>query len=140
MQAPAFRPGFRFSAIDATVIALAIAAGFAAANYSTDLVVMAAVVVVHFFLFCNVFRVARKPELCWATVFLACAALHVLTSGSIWPALLAVVLATTALVIWRATCKASYHGVLWRRLNPDLPQWWQRQHGPPAAGDRRRAP
>ncbi|MCB1234359.1 MAG: hypothetical protein KDM91_04755 [Verrucomicrobiae bacterium] len=39
-------------------------------------------------------------------------------------AVLAVGLGLGAFLIWRETRLPAYHGVLWRRWNPALPEWW----------------
>jgi hypothetical protein len=88
-----------------------------------------AFVVGHFFLFCNVFRIARSLELCWSGIFV------VLTYGTIawempsWPVAIAGTLLTTAVVIGIEMRKPTYHGILWQRINPQLPQWWAENSG-----------
>src|SRR5262245_50749443 len=127
MSVPTFRPGFRFSPLDAVVLVVGGGGAIAAASVSVEFAVLAVVPVVHFFLFCNVFRIARSPELLWSGAFLGCVALRELLGVS-WPILGAVVVTATTLVIWRETLKESYHGILWRRWNPELPSWWARHH------------
>ena len=58
-----FKPGFRISIIDTFVIVIAITAS--TLLHKTDIVFSVAIIFVvgHFFLFCNVFRLSRKPEL-----------------------------------------------------------------------------
>ncbi len=127
MPVPTFRPGFRFSSRDAVVLVVGVGGAIAAASASVEFAVLAVVAVFHFFLFCNVFRVARSPELLWSGAFLACVALRQLLGVS-WLILGAVIVTATTLVIWRETLKESYHGILWRRWNPELPAWWARRH------------
>jgi hypothetical protein len=86
-----------------------------------------AFVIVHFFVFCNVFRMGRRPELAWAVVFVALAALNTLTNSSKWPVVLTASFAFTVILIGLEIHKPSYHGVLWRRFNPNLPQWGEAQ-------------
>jgi hypothetical protein len=95
----------------------------AAVRVSIEFAVLAAVAVFHFFLFCNVFRLSRPLELLWSAWFLACVGLRVL-AGVPWFVVAAAVAAATTLVICRELRKESYHGVLWRWLNPELPAWW----------------
>src|SRR6058998_2943721 len=62
--------GFRFSVIDAAAIG-AFAALTAGLHWlDSNLWWSVAMVAVHFFLFCNVFRVLRRRELIWAALFL----------------------------------------------------------------------
>jgi hypothetical protein len=84
-------------------------------------------VLVHFFLFCNVFRLARPPELVWAGIFVACAAATIAADTPGWLITTCVSLLTTATVIALEMRKPSYHGVGWERLNPHLPAWWEKQ-------------
>lgn len=124
---PEFRPGFRLSAMDVLVLVAGASGAALAWQVAVALAVLVAAAVLHFFLFCNVFRVARRPELAWSGVFLA-AVLAQRTLGVPWPAVVGVVAATTVGVIWREMRKPSYHGVLWQRINPDLPAWWSGRH------------
>jgi len=66
-----FRPGFRLSLIDAIVVAVGVALSILLWN-TAHIGIMIAFVVGHFFLFCNVFRIARRLELIWSGVFVAC--------------------------------------------------------------------
>ncbi|MFL6657686.1 MAG: hypothetical protein ACJ8GW_06430, partial [Massilia sp.] len=83
----------------------------------------------HFFLFCNVFRIARHLELMWAVMFVLLAVCGI-TTGE--PGLLALYCASSmfavGLITWHMR-QPSYHGIGWQRINPALPQWWQ-DHGP----------
>ncbi len=83
----------------------------------------------HFFLFCNVFRVARPLELSWAVLFVALAGSTISLEKPGWQVTIATSLVATLLVIVVQMRMPSYHGVAWQRINPELPQWWQRQGG-----------
>ena len=61
--------GFRFSPMDAVALALFGLAIAALYSRGSSLSWILAIVAGHFFLFCNVFRVARKRELMWAVAF-----------------------------------------------------------------------
>ena len=67
-----FRPVFRLSALDALVLVAGAAGAIAVWHVAPEFAVLGAVAILHFFLFCNVFRVARRPELVWSAVFLIC--------------------------------------------------------------------
>ena len=62
--------GFRLSTIDVVVLvasaALTVILWQPTATYSF----IGFLVVIHFFLFCNVFRIPRRPELLWGACFL----------------------------------------------------------------------
>ena len=84
----------------------------------------------HFFLFCNVFRIERKPELHWAGLFVSLTTLNVLIGFPGWPATLGISLGASAGLILMEMRKANYHGIGWKRINPDLPKWWSEQANP----------
>jgi len=121
-----FDPGFRFSTTDAVVLIVGAAAVACAATCSQDLAIFAAAAVAHFFVFCNVVRAARAPELAWAATFLACAFAR--TAWQLpWTPIAGTIAAATTLVIWSEVRRPSYHGVFWQRRNPELPSWWRKQ-------------
>lgn len=83
----------------------------------------------HFFLFCNVFRLARPLELTWACVFLLTTLLALKLHNPSWITIAVPSLITTAIVIGVGLRKPSYHGVGWSRVNPRLREWWEANHG-----------
>jgi len=120
-----FKPGFRFSAFDALILAGGAAASALAWQENPQLGCVIAFVLGHFFLFCNVFRISRGLELIWAAVFVA---LTIGTQRWGWPGWfweIAATLAMTSVVIALEMRKASYHGIGWVYLNPRLSDWWQ---------------
>jgi hypothetical protein len=86
-----------------------------------------ALVVGHFFLFCNVFRVARPLELAWSVLFVALAGGTIAFDQLGWPVALSITLIGTLLVILAQVRKPSYHGIAWERFNPKLRDWWEAQ-------------
>jgi hypothetical protein len=86
---------------------------------------LVAFVVAHFFLFCNVVRMARPYELAWAAVFLPLASSTMLAGAPGWPVTTAASLAVTVAVVVLQMRRPSYHGVAWQRVNPGLPTWWE---------------
>ena len=125
MQNREFRPGFRCSALDVIVLATGILASFAIGRLGGWMSFVVPYVVGHFFLFCNVFRIPRRSELIWALVFVALALLTATSGRPGWPATIAVSFTVTVAVIGLALRRPSYHGIGWRRINPDLHDWWQ---------------
>lgn len=123
-----FKPGFRLSAIDVAVLVLgSVAAAYLSMQISLWLGLGVAFVVAHFFLFCNVFRVARPLELGWSAVFVTLVLCCTLFAVPSWPLVFALTLPATIAVIGLEMSKASYHGVLWQSINPQLPDWWEAQ-------------
>ena len=127
MSTEKFQPGFRFSVLDA-VILIAGGAG-TVISWAQDWWrgVLVAFVVLHFFLFCNVFRIARKPELVWAGSVVLLAGSAILFQVLEWWLIFAGALSVSTMLIVRETRKPCYHGLGWRRFNPNLEQWWQEQ-------------
>jgi hypothetical protein len=121
-----FAPGFRLSVSDAVFILAGIAVSFFARK---EVAIPTATAVGHFFLFCNVFRIARRPELVWATVYVLLVTCTVAFGLPSWACSTAIAFAVGILLIARETRKPDYHGVGWKVLNPNLPAWWAERHG-----------
>lgn len=64
-------PGFRFSWTDAAAVIVAFATSALLWNTLHEWALLFPIVLGHFFLFCNVFRVCRAFELTWAAIFVA---------------------------------------------------------------------
>jgi len=79
----------------------------------------------HFFLFCNVFRIERKPELIWAAVFVMLGVLTVFTGFPGWAVTFGGSAMLSAVLIGLEMRKPGYHGVGWRVANPGLKEWWE---------------
>jgi len=115
--------GLRLSAGDVVVIGVTVVATVAAWPYVGPIVLLVPFVVGHFFLFCNVFRVARKPELVWAGVFVTnCACWVAAGRLGIWQVCVPQ-MAVTGLLILIEIRKPYYHGVFARQLNPMIDQY-----------------
>ena len=120
-----FKPGFSLSNTDALVLAAGICGAVLLFPHFPRLAVAILFVVSHFFLFCNVVRMARPSELIWAATF------TLLSLGAMrfewlpWSLVLLLSLVlTVALVFWE-TKKPRYHGVLWQKFNPNLASWFE---------------
>ena len=122
----AFRPGFRISEIDVGVLILAALGSALLARFDESLAVATAFTVAHFFLFCNVLRMSRPPELAWAALFVALAASTILLGMPGWTQTFVVMLAATAVLAGVHALRPSYHGAFWRQINPNLPDWWKK--------------
>jgi hypothetical protein len=118
-------PGVRLSKRDLVVLLLvAVVAYFLwpIMELGTALLLM---VVGHFFLFCNVFRVPRKLELIWAAAFVLNVLGWRLGGSSSWEGVLAVQTPLTLLFILLAMQRQDYHGLGWKWINPQLD--WERE-------------
>lgn len=103
--------GFRFSATDGLAI-LACGVLTATAWKSVgSLAWLFPIVLGHFFLFCNVFRVHRSSELTWAGLFVLNVGLWVSLAQLNWAGILGVQTPFTLLAILRALLSRDYHGV-----------------------------
>ena len=131
VEVTTFSPGFRMSAVDGSVLALGAIAAAASAAIDPSWGLAIGLPVVHFFFFCNVFRISRPLELLWTGVFLILAALTVVWGAPGWLATVVVSVFVACAVVVAEMCKPSYHGVVWQRINPRLREWWE-QHGPRA--------
>lgn len=125
MNPPVFQPGFRFSPADAAVLVAAVGGVVIMAPLLWWAALVLGTVILHFFLFCNVFRISRKPELIWAFVFTALSGATLLTGAPGWLTTVTASGLLAAILIFRETRTEHYHGIFWRHLNPGLPAWWE---------------
>ena len=112
--------GFRLSRIDVIVLLFAALIGVGGFSPTYGFSLFVPFVVVHFFLFCNVFRIRRKPEFVWGALFvLNCIAW--ITSGHVSiSAIIGTQFVVTVFIISNELRMPSYHGVLARRINPRI--------------------
>ncbi len=125
-EPPRFDPGFRISATDFGALAAAFVGAVALFESFRAASVIIAVTTVHFFLFCNVFRIRRRPELIWAGIFFLLCVATIRFGNPDWPATIAASFSVAAGLIIRETRHPSYHGIGWKRLNPSLEHWWNK--------------
>ncbi len=114
---------------DALVILIGIILAGGAWRVDHHLAAAIVYVVGHFFLFCNVIRMARPLELIWAVVFLTLCAVAVGFAWISWPLVFLISGGVTIIVTIIQTRAPSYHGVGWKLINPALPDWWSKQAG-----------
>ena len=81
----------------------------------------------HFFLFCNVIRMARRFELAWAGCFLLLAGSTLSIQTPTWNQTFVIAIAVTGVVVFLQIRSPSYHGFSGNAINPDLPDWWKRR-------------
>lgn len=102
--------GFRFSATDALAILVCAVATTLGLTMIGDVAWFFPFVLGHFFLFCNLFRVRRLPELVWAggflTLVVACLIANVSVLHAMW-----LVLPLTAGVLIYSIRRPDYHGI-----------------------------
>lgn len=123
----AFNPGFQLSVADGLVLLLATTASWALRSFDVALSIAVAFTVAHFFLFCNVLRMARSLELVWAAVFVVLSSSTLLIGIPTWPQTWVISGVCTVVLTLIQVRHPSYHGVFWQRLNPALPSWWAEQ-------------
>lgn len=125
MNQKAFAPGFRLSVIDVFVLVLGSVATIVLSMSVWWWGFVPAFVLGHFFLFCNVVRMARLLELVWAGVFVVLAGATVAFDTPGWLVTALVSLVVTVVVVVVEIRKPSYHGVGWGWINPGLLAWWK---------------
>ena len=119
-----FDPGFRLSLIDILVLLSGAGGAWVLYPHNPNLSIGVAFVVAHFFLFCNIIRMSRIPELIWAFSFIMLSWLSLQFEFLAWNNVLYFSVLITLVLILREIRRPCYHGVLWRRLNPQLPDWF----------------
>lgn len=125
MSTSKFSPGFRLSLFDVLILCAGLIGTVVLGAQIWWAGMMVGFVVLHFFFFCNVFRISRAPELIWASAFIALAGATILTEFPGWIATVTIALFLSSFLIWRETKREDYHGICWERWNPMLEDWWQ---------------
>lgn len=110
-------PGMRFSAADGVVLVVGAIGAVALSWLDPALGFFCAFTVLHFFLFCNVFRIRRNAELLWAGTFLANAGILFGALGlPAWVAGGSQAIITLAVLVYEVR-QPTYHGIGYRRWN-----------------------
>ena len=125
--------GARFSATDGVAIVVAVVAFFLCRPFLAEWTWFIPFVVIHFFLFCNIFRVRTRYELAWCAVLLINFGywLNQWTSGKTdgdngpypFVAFFSLQLLMTLLVVLLELTSARYHGIFADRINPKLDEY-----------------
>ncbi len=116
--------GFRFFWSDAVFLVGLAVTGFFLKDLLGPSLGIFVVVPVHFFLFCNVFRLRRSFELVWTGVFLALVTAWLLTGTINWWWVTAILTPLTVGLIIAEMRSPRYHGVLSRRINAEHIEEW----------------
>ena len=124
-----FQPGFRLSELDVGFIMLGVCGAVWLARLDERFGMAVLFVLAHFFLFCNVLRMSRPLELIWAALFVLLVGSTFYFDLTPWGYTLAVMLVVTLILAFVQILLPSYHGVFWRKLNPNLEQWWAAREG-----------
>jgi hypothetical protein len=121
-----FQPGVRLSMSDKIILFIGgvVAISLAMVELTASFIVM--FVVGHFFLFCNVFRISRPPELIWSAIFVSSSIMTITVGYPGWVLTIAISLLFSIAFIIREIRLPSYHGILWQRINPPLEEWWNK--------------
>jgi hypothetical protein len=112
--------GFRFFPSDAVVIVSVALAAIPLRRIENPLWWILAIVLGHFFLFCNVFRIRRWFEMAWALIFFINIASWLLVGELIWKNVLICQLPLTAGLLFAELQSRRYHGIFARWINPRL--------------------
>ena len=114
------RHGFRFSVWDALILAAGLGLTLWLHAIDFPLWWIVAMVVGHFFLFCNVFLVWQRWELLWAAVFVINVGLHIANASFDWLLHLLWQLPWTITFIALQIRSPWYHGICAEHWNPSL--------------------
>ena len=125
MKQSAFAPGFCLSFVDGFVLLGGVAGIVILSMFVWWWGFVLGFVLGHFFLFCNVVRMARPLELFWSGVFVALAGATIVLETPCWLVTALLSLVVTGIVVAVEMRKPSYHGVGWKWINPGLPAWWE---------------
>lgn len=115
--------GFRFSATDLVVVGIFLSSVVVLLLVESVFWWILAIVAVHFFLFCNVFRIARPRELTWAVLFVLNVGVWAWFDHLTWQNVLFCQLPFTFIFLLLEMRSPLYHGILANRLNPRLSEY-----------------
>ena len=124
-----FQPGFRLSELDVGFLILGVCGAVWLARLDERFGMAVLFVLAHFFLFCNILRMSRPLELVWAALFVVLAANTFHFDRPPWNYTMAAMLVVTLTMAFVQMLQPSYHGVFWRKINPNLEQWWAARAG-----------
>jgi hypothetical protein len=108
--------GSRFSVADGLVLVAGGLASWLAYGMLGEQALMLPLVLAHFFLFCNVFRIRRKYEYIWAAAWVVSSGAWLFSGSFTWWGALAVQSPLTVLLIVLEMRSPEYHGILWHQL------------------------
>ena len=111
---------FRFSIIDFFVLVITMVSSVYLWQYTVEMSILILFVVGHFFLFCNIFRVRRGPELIWTGFFLANSTFWLVLLEENIIGLLVTTLIFTIIIIANELCLPCYHGIFAKNINKSL--------------------
>ena len=126
--------GFQLSRKDAAVILLCAGGTWLAWPRLGELAILFPMVLGHFFLFCNVFRVFRKYEYVWASVLILNVCAWMVLKHFDWLGVLSAQTPLTIALILLQMRSPWYHGVGARFINKHLDVYLR---GDPGSGRRR---
>ena len=129
-----FKPGFRINTIDCIFIIIGIMLAWVASEIALELSIISILPFTAFFMFCNVFRIRRIPELVWALLFILNTFMWHLLQMNIGYYVL-INLLTFVVTIAIEMRHPSYHGVLWKIINPNLMVWFSKNMKSTQQGD-----
>ena len=115
--------GLRFSVLDGCVLVAAVVLTIATWSFTFGLSALIMFVVLHFFLFCNVFRIRRKPELIWATIFVVNCLIWISTGNVSMLGITISQAVITMLILFREVRLPYYHGIYAQTINPRLDEY-----------------
>lgn len=110
--------GFRMSVVDGVILVVGLGATWPLWSVIGPFALLVPYVVLHFFLFCNVFRIRRGSELVWAFLLLIQFAGALLSfaflAETTWWVMVAVQTAATVVILVIEVRHPGYHGVFSR--------------------------
>lgn len=119
-SAPRRTYGFRFNLTDAVILIISVAASAWLLTSHNPFWWLIPFVVMHFFLFCNIFRVRRAFELIWAAIFICLNMWCALRANWNLAIVCAIQLPATICVLAAEIPSRRYHGIFARQWNSSL--------------------
>ncbi|MCE5279459.1 MAG: hypothetical protein ABFD92_02420 [Planctomycetaceae bacterium] len=109
--------GFRFSLQDAVAVAAAVPLTWVLWSALGPVGLFLPVVLGHFFLFCNVFRVGRRFEIIWAMLFMVNACALLWFESLVWWRAIVLQMPATLTILAVTIARRNYRGIGWTRIH-----------------------
>ena len=128
-----FKPGFRINSVDVIFLLLGIIMSLCVSMIGIEYSILFILPFIAFFLFCNVFRIRRKPELIWAFIYTITSIIWFVLQSNFAYYIANTIIWLVVVITWEIK-QPGYHGVLWEKINPNLQIWFDNnmksaQHG-----------
>lgn len=122
-----FKPGLLFNFRDILLLVAGVAIALSLFPQASRMSLVTAMIIGHIFVFSNVFRISHSREFIWSGCFVLIGSVTIISGSAGWLYTIIMMLLICIFAVGINMQKPSYHGVFWRRVNPQLEHWWTQE-------------